>query len=210
MTVEPISTPARYDDKQFLISSFQAELRDIEQALRGRAEFFFDSNPRLGIAMKLLIAGGVVIWFQILLIGKGFSPADALGLPATFRMGAGMATDLWPFTGAILAIFAGIWMWDNLHSVLPMVTPSRFGESSRHNNLLRVIQARRQRLTFEETYSSTQAAGAGVGDWLKLSSSSSTSLHRRPYSRVGLVEEMRSFIKNDFSKVFNKLYVGID
>lgn len=188
LAVDPIPTPTRYDEKQFLQSLFDRELKAMENEL------------------NLQIPGlNHVSWFPVAL--KVLVTAVAVSSvwnPLGFPLGNEFLV--------ILAVMGGLWTLDNFLRRWPNwpILSHRFTPERRLSNL---ISERRQRLTFDQTYTSSTTTGVGPVTGflagLNFSTSSGVQLTRQPYTRVGLVEDIREFAQ-EAMKVFDQLYVGID
>ena len=192
VAVEPISTPTRYDEKQFLHSLFEVELKAVEQTLRNEV-LYLGHRPFFSLRHKILVIGVTTG----LLAALGFYEDTVLRLTLLTPETA------WLTLQTLVAFLALIWMWDNLHRVWPLL---RYRYEQR---LLSIVLARLQRLSFDQTYTSFSTAEMAPVPGLRVAASSGVELVRQPYTRVSLVEDMKEFAE-DVLTVFDKLYVGID
>ena len=214
MPVSPLSTPTRYEEKEFLQSLFGQELKAVDDKLREQV-VYIGHQPSLGLRGKILTIAGAVLWAYVF-VGFGFGVVhDGDGLVDYGNLGRqGQSASEWfyqvlsIFSAATLAFAGIVWSWDNFH---------RIRASWKYRNEQRLhltITTRQERLTFDQKFTSSSTTEIGPGGMgpisgLKFVTSSDLELTRRPYTRVGLVQDMRDFAE-DVSTVFDGLYVGID
>ena len=207
VVVPPIVAPTQYDEKQFLQSLFDRILVTVRTHL---IEEIPDLVPpaTLGTRQKLFTLGGALflVLTVLTLISLDY------GSSGTIVEFFGLVGLQWGIESAIVASILGVillapmfavWWRDNRSRISPLLTYPL------ERRLYDIIDARLERLAFDQKFTSASVAEIGPIGGVRIGVSSGMEFTRQPYTLVGLVEDIRQFA-SEVLTVFEKLYIGID